>query len=351
MSSYKKFTKDIGMMGLVNLTIFLRGLIILPIITKLLGAANYGVWTQLGVTVSLITPLALLGLPLSLVRFLAVKRERKEIQEGIYSVLIVISVFALILILPLIIFSKHIADFFQTQPILIQILALVIFLECLITILLSLFQAVQEIGKYSYFLIFKTFGEVGLIIGAVLSGYGLYGAVLSLLIIRIITFLILFCFVMWKFGLKFPAFSKIKEYLNFGVPTVASNISYWTITSSDRYLIGFFLGVLFVGYYAPAYTIGNLINFLIYPLAFMLPPVLSKLFDENKLAEVKNYLKYSLKYFLMFAVPMAFGLSILSKQLLTIFSTPEIAENGYFITPFVVLSILLKKQKLEVISG
>ena len=48
-----------------------------------------------------------------------------------------------------------------------------------------------------------------------------------------------------------------------------------------------------------------------------------------------------LKYFLMIAIPSALGLTILSKHLLIIFSTKEIASNAYFVTPFVVLSILL----------
>ena len=73
----------------------------------------------------------------------------------------------------------------------------------------------------------------------------------------------------------------------------------------------------------------------------MLPVVLSKSFDKNEPGEVKTYLKYSLKYFLMIAIPSVFGLSILSKQLLTVFSTKEISSNGYFVTPFVATSILL----------
>jgi len=77
------------------------------------------------------------------------------------------------------------------------------------------------------------------------------------------------------------------------------------------------------------------------PLAFMLPAVLSKYYDENNMKEVKTILRYSLKYFLLLAIPSAFGLSLLSKPLLTIISTPEIASQGYLITPFVTVSAVL----------
>jgi len=77
------------------------------------------------------------------------------------------------------------------------------------------------------------------------------------------------------------------------------------------------------------------------PLSFMLPAVLSKYYDDSNLKDVKTVLSYSMKYFLALAIPSAVGLSLLSKPLLTILSTPEIAEQGYLITPFLALSGLL----------
>jgi O-antigen/teichoic acid export membrane protein len=52
-------------------------------------------------------------------------------------------------------------------------------------------------------------------------------------------------------------------------------------------------------------------------------------------------LSFSLKYFLSLAIPASFGLSILSRQLLLILSTQEIADAAYSITPIIVLSMFL----------
>lgn len=46
-------------------------------------------------------------------------------------------------------------------------------------------------------------------------------------------------------------------------------------------------------------------------------------------------LKYSLKYFLLLAIPSSFGLSLLSEPLLEMLSTSAIAREGYLVTPFV----------------
>ena len=119
------------------------------------------------------------------------------------------------------------------------------------------------------------------------------------------------------------------------------NLSSWVVNSSDRYVIALFLGTAYVGYYSPGYTLGNMVNMFIAPLSFMLPAVLSKHYDDGNLNDVKTVLSYSMKYFLALAIPSVVGLSLLSKPLLTILSTPEIAAQGYLITPFLALAGLL----------
>ncbi|MEK7665101.1 MAG: polysaccharide biosynthesis C-terminal domain-containing protein [Patescibacteria group bacterium] len=341
MSSYQKFTKNVFIIGATYVMGALSGMILLPVITKILGPKDYGVWVQLKGTINLIIPFILLGLPSAIVRFLAVEKDKKQIREGVYSVLFLVFFISLIVSLFLVFFAGSVASFFQTSPLLVKILSLVIILECLNLVITDALVAFQELKKYSLLSIFQTVGEILLIIGFVFLGYGLFGAVLSLVFIRLIVFSILFIYIFRRIGIKIPNFFPIKKYLAFSLPTLGAIVSYWVIASSDRYLINLFMGVIFVGYYAPAYAIGSILNFFIYPLTFALSAVLPKLFDEKRIDETKNFLKYSVKYFLLITIPAAFGLSVLSRQLLSIFSTKEIADNAYFVTPFIALSILL----------
>jgi len=339
--SYQKFTKDVGIIGLTQLLTTLRGLIILPIITKMLGAESYGIWAQLMVTISLIVPPATLCLVDALARFLPAEKNRKEIQDGIWSVITLVSGVALLIALIFISFSSPISSFFGGEKILVEILAFIIIVECLNLVFLNVFRAFQETKKCSFFLLLTAFGETGLLGGAVFLGYGLFGAILSILIGDLIIFLLMGGLLIKRIGVKIPNFSRTKEYLRFSLPIIPGALSWWIVQSSDKYLISFFLGALFVGYYVPAYTLGNIIYFLVGPFNFLLMPLLSKLCDEDRINEVKNYLKYCLKYYLMVAIPSVFGLSILSKQLLIVFSTPEIAQKSYLVLPVVALSVLL----------
>jgi O-antigen/teichoic acid export membrane protein len=56
--------------------------------------------------------------------------------------------------------------------------------------------------------------------------------------------------------------------------------------------------------------------------------------------EVKTHLSYSLKYLLALAIPFVFGAAILAKPVLSMFSTSEIAAEGYFVVPLVALGTL-----------
>ena len=101
------------------------------------------------------------------------------------------------------------------------------------------------------------------------------------------------------------------------------------------------LGTTYVGYYAPSYALGTVITMFSSPLYVLLFPVLSNYYDKNEISTIKTILKYTLKYFLALAIPSVFILSILSKIILIILTTPEIALNGYLVIPFVALSTLL----------
>jgi len=54
---------------------------------------------------------------------------------------------------------------------------------------------------------------------------------------------------------------------------------------------------------------------------------------------MKTYLAYSLKYFLLFAIPSLFGLCILSKQLLLIMTRPEFVAQGSLVLPIVAVGV------------
>lgn len=342
MSDIQKFTKDVGWIATASLLTGLIGIFLLPIITKILGAHAYGIWSQVGVTIGLVSVISGLGLGSSIIRFLAAEKDKKNIQEIFYSTIASVFFVSLIASFLLILFSNSIASsLFDGATNIVMIIAFIIPISCINAIYLAFFKAFRQMKTFSIFTFVKSCITLGLVFYMVLSGYGIFGAVISLLICEIIIFFIVFSLITPRIGIKLPHFSEIKPLLYYALPLVPTNLVWWIVASSDRYIIAYFLGVTSVGFYSAGYGLGIITQKFILPIEIALTPTLSKLYDEGRIDDVKIYLRYSLKYFLMLGIPSFFGLSVLSKQILSILTTPEIALNAYLVTPIVVLGAIL----------
>lgn len=340
-AEYTKFIERIGLVGIARFVTNFRGLILLPILTKTLGAAGYGVWSQILVTVGLAMPFVMLGLNSAMVRFLPAEKEKKNTAKGIFTVIFTILFVSIIFALSLFLLSDSFARILlkdiSVAP-LIKIASLLIILEALNQISLEPFRIFGQIRKYSILTILQTFLEIGLVSFLVLSGFGLFGAIVGLLVVRGIILLFSLFFIISQIGFALPDFSILKPYLIFGLPLIPTVIFIIIIASSDRYVIGFFKGAAPVGIYSAAYSIGIMALMFLYPIAYILSPTIFKLFDEKKIDKVKTYLSYSLKYFFLFSIPSVFGLSILAKPILITLTTTEFVS---LVTIFIVLLVAL----------
>jgi O-antigen/teichoic acid export membrane protein len=341
-SSYQKFTKDIAVIGVANLMGALGGVILLPLITKTMGAYDYGIWVQVNVTIGLAISFVGLGLPFAMTRFLAAEKNTKEIQEGFYSVLYFVFFAALVVSILLIILADFIGKaFFDGATQIVGITGLIILAWSLEGVCLCFFRSFRQMKKYALFSIADAYGQIGLIVLLVLNGYGLVSMVLAIMAIRLIILLASFLLIKAEIGVKKPHFSRMKEYLSFGLPTIPVNIAAWVVASSDRYVIGYFLGAESVGIYSAGYAIGSIPLMLLAVVGFVLPPALSKLYDEGRMSEVQTHLSYSLKYSLAVAIPFVFGSAILAEPVLRLFSNAKIAAQGYLVVSIVALSTLI----------
>lgn len=342
MNHYKLFIKRIGLISVTNLLVTLSSLILLPLLTKNLTINDYGIWIQVTVTIALIPQIANLGLPYTMIRFLSGEKNRKKIQEGFYSMTSIIVLSSFLVALFFYMLSAPIANLlFNNNIIIAQIVSFIVFFSCLNAMFLNYFRTFQKMKIYSIFLFIQSYIVVILAAYFIFTGKGIIDIIIGLLITNIILFFFMFTLIIVEIGFIIPKFQNIREYFSFGMPTIPGNLSYWVVDSSDRYIIGILLGAAFVGYYAPGYTLGNFIIFFLAPFSILLPAVLPQYYDNGKRGEVRIFLKYSMKYFFLLAIPAAFGLSILSKQILMILSTPEIAINSYLITPFITLSAIM----------
>jgi O-antigen/teichoic acid export membrane protein len=308
-----------------------------------LGAASYGIWSQIWATVSLLAPFCTLGLSYAILRFLGPEKDKGTIGKGLSSIFAITAAIGLILSSLIFILSGSLAVAVFggiDAAFYIKISSFLILLAAIDQLLISYFTAFQQMKKYSSFLILQTVGEVILIAYLVLSGFGLSGAIISLLIARLITTTLGFLWVTFDVKFLTPDFSIVKSYLPYTLPLLPTALCYWLINLGDRYVIGYFMGVDAVGIYSASYGLGGLLVLFYAPLSSTLFPAMVRCYESNKIQELKTHLKYSLKFFLMFAIPAFFGLSVISKSLLMTLATSEFVEGGVVVSIVALATVL-----------
>ena len=107
----KKFTSDVIIYFLGEALLQVRGFIFLPIIAKTLGAVEYGIWTQITITLVLLTPVLMLRLETACVRYLGSEKNKKIISKKYFSMLFLIWLLVLLIVFLIILFSKNVSFF------------------------------------------------------------------------------------------------------------------------------------------------------------------------------------------------------------------------------------------------
>jgi len=342
MGKYTLTVRRIGLSAVIAPLVALINIILLPILTRNLAIADYGAFALILITLNILPPLAALGLHNSLIRFGAAAKGKRDVQELFYSMgFIVLATSLLISGLFLLLTPQIATSLFQNNLAAALLLVPNILIACLIFFAWQYFVTFQQIKRYTWLNLFNAYLETALVAYFVLAGYGLEGAVIALLVEQLVVFLIMMYLIVAEIGFATPKFMHVRQYLNYGLPLIPGSLSGWIVNSSDRYLIALFLGTAAVGYYSPGYTAGTTIGMVAAPLSTLLPAVLSKHYDENNLVDIRTILTYSLKYYIGIALPCVFALSVLSKPILLLLTTQQIATNGYLVIPFVAAGTML----------
>ena len=338
MDQYRLFLQRIGLIGASNFLITITPIILLPILTQNLSIPDYAVWVQFQITITLIPSIAILGLPYTMVRFMAASRNREEILESFYSILFAILGASILAAIVLFLLARPISDaLFDGNLVVGIILPFTVIMTALMLLFFDFFRAFNQMTKYAILTTVQAYMIIIFAAILVLAGFGLVGAVTGILITQTLISAIMFVMVFKQIGFKIPRFKNLREYLSFGVPTIPSNASFWILDATDRYVIGLAIGITAVGFYSAGYTISALMALLTSPLYTVLLPILSQYYAERKIRQTRFLLNYSIKLYLVVAVPAVIALSVLSKPLLYILSTPELADQGFIITPILAL--------------
>jgi len=339
-----------------NILINLQNIFLIPIIIKTSGAATYGSYALLISLTAFIFGVSSLGVGFRCRRLLPSMDAYKERIEVFFSQLTFQLIILTILTCILIYFYPKFDDFFFKGEVELQAWILLPFL--LIHLFYSqftdYFRYTHRIKIFNYATVVQPY----LFILSVLLYWSVYEKIdVSMLIIATLSSSLLVAIVLIYLALKEIGFkfqlspvSDIYKDIRLGFPLMLSYIVDVIIAMSDRYVIAAFIGVTAVGYYIPAYTIGMLIIVLAKVFGVILLPMVSKSIDSGDKVTSEKIINISIKLYLIASIPFVVGSLMYSRQILAIFTTPEMADQVFIITPIVAFGALFYGLQLIISS-
>jgi O-antigen/teichoic acid export membrane protein len=338
-----KLGQDVAIVGIANVILQLRGLLLLPIIVKTLGIEAYGVWSQLTLALVFLESIFGLNLHVALIRFVA-GQTTSEASEAVWTILSLAAASGLVGSAVMYVLARPLAVLFLGVPDAETIFALgaaAVWFGILNKQLITYFRAVRQTRMYAMVYLAEAFADALFVSLTVWLTQDLNSGVMVMIFIRALLFGMMMIGVTRQVGWSRPIFHSSAAYLRYCIPTLPALLFYWIVDKSDRFLIGYFLGVGAVGIYSATYNLCNVLHVATLTLSQTLFPAITEAWTNQRLAKMKDYLSQSLQYFMMFSLPALAGLVVLSPSLLALLASEEVATTGAKLVPWIGAGILL----------
>lgn len=321
------------------------GIIAIPVITRLFPPADYGNYILVLATVSVLSSIAVAWISSSIIRFFPAYKLDDRLGElrGTTVKLTLISVIAISLISLSILFFvwNHISPDLYS---LIRIGLLVFIVSSGSQVLLHFLRAKRQVNWYSSFTIWRGAAGLGLGVALVMAlGFGIEGLLWGSFLGMAIALPLL-----WKVALGKPSLKEgrirsplTSQMAKYGFPIMIVGITSWILSLSDRYILELFRSSEEVGIYSASYgiteqSIGVILSLFLLaeaPLAF-------GIWENQGVAATQQFVSKLTRYYLMIALPVAVGISVLAKPVVSVF-TPTGYHLGYVIIPLVAFGLFL----------
>ena len=319
-----------GLPGVINL-------LAMALYTRLLSPDDYGSYALVIAGVGLANVTLFQWLRLGVLRFLPIYQEK---QKTFLSTIL----FGYITLIVITGFCGAITLIFTSDSVLRGLILfgiILLWLQAFFELNLELARIQFALRRYGLLSIVKT--TVALAIGGLLAylGFGAFGLLLGLIIGMLLSLSMRIG--EWKHvRFRFIETKIFHEFLVYGLPLSATFVLGFVVSSSDRFLLGWFLGAGATGMYAAGYDITNqtlgilmvIVNLAAYPLA------INALERKGKEA-AKQQLSHNITLLLAIALPCTAGFAFLAPNIALVFLGQAFRNMAVTLIPWIALGSLL----------
>lgn len=338
--------RDTAFYGLTVLAERLTSFLVVPILTKVLSQARYGVWSQFIVTAPLISGLLLLGFQTSIVRFLSGNQDERKTSYVFHGMSAVVLLNSMAALLVLVVFSRplgHVMFGDRRFSHFVPLFAVFLVTETLLEMVLALLRSQNRIRLLSIYYLAKTVLRVLLLgVGIRLAHRTLFQTISLIVAMQFVLIgLVYLKDVVRTVGFRF-AWRECNwgTILSFSVPLALYGLVAWGNNFIGRYFILHFLNLDQVGVYAVASSLAGITGLSHSIVGFSAYPYVVKLWNEGDRGGAAGLVEKAIRYHLLFSIPTVFLITVLNAPLTKLISTDAYVANGqvvFWLTVGVVL--------------
>lgn len=329
----RKYFKDASFLALTEGLLQLRGLVLMPFITRQFGPVSYGVWSQVSVLISTIMPLVVLGTDSAVLRYLPGKekeQQKREISAWVLFLLGTAGLFAIILFvfrtgLSTLFFGEEGGDYVPF----LSLAALWLISSTLLGALKNWFRVQNDAKLFGTSNLLGSALSVLAVVIMLMRNEGVYQLVVYSLLGDTLLIVVLALVNLFKYGWGRPDFSIAPQLVKYGLPLVPGAFAIWGLNYLDRFFIVQYSTLAELGIYTVAYRIAyQVIPLLVKPWFAMFGNSASELHNMGQLKTLQSLFNRSAGLTFALGIPASFGVFLLGDRVLRLFATAEFASGA-----------------------
>jgi O-antigen/teichoic acid export membrane protein len=343
--------KHSGIYGLGAVLSKSVGFLMIPIYTRYLVPADYGVLEMLDLTIFFSGIFAMMGIGSAFFRFYVASDspdDRKAVTSTALFTVTGFSLFVLVLMQLLALPLSTVAFGTPTFAPLVRIVAFTLFFSNLTEVPLAYLRAQQRTVLFVIIGLIQTvLGATMLIVAVAVLQKGVVGVVYANVILNALVGVTLSSALMARVRGKFSR-ERFEQMFRYGAPLIAQSLASFVLVFSDRFFLRHFGSLSEVGIYSLGYKLAGIVSLLISG-----PFSMTWSWQQFELAKKENaksvYAKIQI-YQLFVTVLVGLTVSVLAIDILRII-TPPAYWAAATVVPLIALSYVLNDIRSVVLSG
>jgi O-antigen/teichoic acid export membrane protein len=340
MKAAKKFAFDVGWVFAGSMVVLLLHFLQKPIMARYLGPDGLGLFSMVTMIAGTIALVVGVGIDGAVVKYVAeYKNDKSKLHAILSSAFITVAILGVVASIVLFMLSDKLAGIFDMPSLsyLLKIYAFVLPFSLVYGVILGSLNGLREMKYYSLFNTLNGIMIFLFIVTFLFLGFGVVGAVigdmLALIVVLIIAGVITRKFVHFTIT---DYRKNTKKLTSFGSRLMGVSSINLLYTQADILLIGYFLTVSDVGYYAAAVSLSRFFWRVPQSVQMVTYPATSEYLSEGKQESLNKMIDKSMKYSACILLITGLGVWFFAKDIVTFLFGDEFI---YAVLPLQILLI------------